>query len=82
VEAGVVCDACGWFATSDDVCQLCGRPTRTTPDVIDELAEAVIDEGGSIQHVRADTELRAHLTAAWLRFALPPGASSTDEARL
>jgi hypothetical protein len=49
--------------------------------VIDELVEAVIDEGGSIQHVRADTELRAHLTAAWLRFTLPPGPSSTDEAR-
>jgi hypothetical protein len=81
VAAGVVCDACGWFATSGDACQLCGRPSRTTPDVIDELVEAVIDEGGSIQHVRADTELRAHLTAAWLRFALPPGASSTDEAR-
>jgi hypothetical protein len=81
VAPGVVCDACGWFATSGDACQLCGRPTRTTPDVIDELVEAVIDEGGSIQHVRADTELRAHLTAAWLRFALPPRASSTDEAR-
>jgi peptide chain release factor subunit 1 len=49
--------------------------------VIDELVEAVIDEGGSIQHVRADTELRAHLTAAWLRFALPPEPQSAEEAR-
>jgi peptide chain release factor subunit 1 len=40
--------------------------------VIDELVEAVIDEGGSIHHVRADTELREQLTAARLRFALPP----------
>ena len=59
VAPGVVCDASGWFATSGDACPLCGGPTRSTPDVIDELVEAVIDEGGSIQHVRADTELRA-----------------------
>ena len=69
---GVVCEASGWFATSGETCPLCGRATRHTPDVIDELVEAVIDEGGSIHHVRVDTELRGHLTAAWLRFALPP----------
>ncbi|HEY2653110.1 MAG TPA: hypothetical protein VGI50_14380 [Solirubrobacteraceae bacterium] len=72
VASGVVCDASGWFATSGDACPLCGGPTRRTPDVIDELVEAVIDEGGSIHHVRADTELREQLTAARLRFALPP----------
>jgi peptide chain release factor subunit 1 len=81
VAPGVVCDASGWFATSGDACPLCGGPTRSTPDVIDELVEAVIDEGGSIQHVRADTELRAHLTVACLRFALPPGPQSAEEAR-
>jgi peptide subunit release factor 1 (eRF1) len=78
VAPGVVCDASGWFATSGDTCPLCGGPTRSTPDVIDELVEAVIDEGVSIQHVRADTELRAHVTAAWLRFALPPGPQSAE----
>jgi peptide chain release factor subunit 1 len=77
---GVVCDASGWFATSGETCPLCGGPTRKTPDVIDELVEAVIDEGGSIQHVRAETELRQHLTAAWLRFPLPPGPGLTDGA--
>ena len=81
VAPGVVCDASGWFATSGDACPLCGGPTRSTPDVIDELVESVIDEGGSIQHVRADTDLRAHLTAAWLRFALPPEPPSAEEAR-
>jgi len=69
---GVVCEASGWFSTSGETCPLCGRATRRTPDVINELVEAVIDEGGSIHHVRADTELRRHLTAARLRFALPP----------
>ncbi|HEY2652230.1 MAG TPA: hypothetical protein VGI50_09940, partial [Solirubrobacteraceae bacterium] len=72
VASGVVCDASGWFATSGDACPVCGGPTRRTPDVIDELVEAVIDEGGSIHHVRADTELHEQLTAAWLRFAVPP----------
>lgn len=69
---GVVCEASGWFATSGETCPLCGRATHHTPDVINELVEAVIDEGGSIHHVRADTELRGHLTAARLRFTLPP----------
>ena len=50
---------------------------QTVAHVIDD----VIDEGGSIQHVRADTDLRAHLTAAWLRFALPPEPPSAEEAR-
>jgi hypothetical protein len=30
------------------------RTLDRTPDVIDELVEAVIDEGGSIQHVRTE----------------------------
>jgi hypothetical protein len=40
--------------------------------VIDELMEAVIDEGGSIRHVEEDTDLKEHLVAAALRFPLPP----------
>jgi peptide chain release factor subunit 1 len=39
--------------------------------VIDELTEAVIDEGGSIHHVRAETELAEELVACALRFELP-----------
>jgi hypothetical protein len=81
VVPGVICDASGWFGTSGEACPLCGRPTRRTPDVLDELVEAVIDEGGSIQHVRADTELRERLTAARLRFALPPEPRSAEEPR-
>jgi peptide chain release factor subunit 1 len=34
--------------------------------------QAVINEGGSVQHVQADTELKEHLVAASLRFPLPP----------
>jgi peptide chain release factor subunit 1 len=72
VSPGVVCDESGWFATAGERCPLCGGELRSTPDVIDELVEAVIDEGGSIRHVRAETELRERVAAAVLRFALPP----------
>jgi peptide subunit release factor 1 (eRF1) len=69
---GVVCDRSGWLALSGDTCPLCGEPTRPTTDVVDELVEAVIDEGGSVRHVGVDTELRRHVAGAILRFPLPP----------
>jgi peptide chain release factor subunit 1 len=79
---GVVCDESGWLALAGDTCPLSGKPTRHTPDVIDELAEAVIDEGGSIKHVEADTKLTEYTVAAALRFPLPPLPSpSTRYAR-
>jgi peptide subunit release factor 1 (eRF1) len=74
---GVVCDRSGWLALSGDICPLCGNATRHTPDVIDELVEAVIYEGGSIKHVAADTKLSAYHAAAELRFPLPPVPSAS-----
>ena len=70
--AGVVCDQSGWLAESGDTCIICGQPTRKTDDVIDELAQAVIDTGGTVEHVIADTPLRDHVAAADMRFPLPP----------
>jgi len=46
--------------------------TVAAADVVDELVEAMIDEDGSIEHVRAGTELHRYLTGAMLRFPLPP----------
>jgi hypothetical protein len=57
---------------SRETCPLCGRPVRRAADIVDELVQVVIDEGGSIEHVRADTALKEYLVAASLRFALPP----------
>jgi peptide subunit release factor 1 (eRF1) len=70
--AGVVCDESGWLAPAGESCPVCGQPTRHTPDVIDALVQAVIDEGGSIEHVEGDTRLKEYTLAAALRFPLPP----------
>lgn len=69
---GVVCQRSDWLAQAGDSCPVCGSPVRRTPDVIDELAQAVIDEGGSVRHVADDARLREHTVAAALRFPLPP----------
>jgi peptide chain release factor subunit 1 len=44
---------------------------RTTPDVIDELADAVIDAGGDVRHVRTEASLTEQLVAALVRFPVP-----------
>jgi peptide chain release factor subunit 1 len=73
---GVVCRQSGWLALSGEICPLCGNPTSHTPDVIDELAEAVVDEGGSVSHIEEDDRLSEHTVAAALRFPLPPMPSA------
>lgn len=72
IAAGVVCDQSHWLGTEGAACPVCGRPTRPTPDVVDELAEAVIERGGAVEHVLAETELEEYGVAAELRFPLPP----------
>jgi peptide chain release factor subunit 1 len=69
---GVVCEPSGWLALSGQTCPLSGDPTRHTEDVIDDLAEAVIEEGGSVRHIDADDRLDEYTVAAELRFPLPP----------
>jgi peptide chain release factor subunit 1 len=72
VLPGVVCDASAWLGTSGDTCPVCGEAVRKTPDVLDELVQSVIEEGGAVHHVSQDTRLRESLVAAELRFPLPP----------
>jgi peptide subunit release factor 1 (eRF1) len=69
---GVVCDRDRWMALSGESCPLCGGPVRAAPDVVYELVQFVMDEGGSVEHVSADTVLKEHTVAATLRFPLPP----------
>lgn len=78
---GVVCDQGHWLARSGDRCPLCGEGARATEDLLEELAELVIDQGGLIEHVEAQTPLAQHLVAAELRFVLPrQGAGATGAA--
>jgi peptide chain release factor subunit 1 len=72
VEPGLACDNCGWLGLTGDDCPVCGSVVRHTPDVIDELVEAVVNESGTVEHVRADTPLREHVVVASLRFPVPP----------
>lgn len=75
---GVVCDRSRWLALEGDTCPVCGEQTRRAPDVVDELVQVVIDEGGSIEHISAETDLRQHVLAADLRFPLPPLPDGTS----
>ena len=74
---GRVCDTCGWIGLHDDECPLDGQQTRKTGDVIDEMAAAVIDTNGSVEHVYAETDLARHVVAADLRFPVPRDYAAT-----
>ncbi|MET0324708.1 MAG: hypothetical protein ABW219_05740 [Ilumatobacteraceae bacterium] len=69
---GAVCTRCGWLSVGHlESCAVCGGSVRDTVDVIDEAAAAVIDAGGEIEHVYAETPLRQHVVATLTRFPVP-----------
>ncbi|HZQ29094.1 MAG TPA: hypothetical protein VFA94_15460 [Acidimicrobiales bacterium] len=78
---GRTCENCGWLGLEGEECPVCGSVTRKTPDVIDEMAASVVDAGGGVEHVYADTPLSQHLTAALLRFPVAPPASAAPTPR-
>lgn len=65
---GRMCDTCGWVGSEGEECPVDGQRTRTTPDVIEEMAALVLDTSGGVEHVYADTPLVQHRVAAFLRF--------------
>jgi peptide chain release factor subunit 1 len=69
---GVVCDDCRWLAAAGDLCPVCGSHPRHTPDILDELAAAVIGTDGSVRQIAADLISEEYLAAAKLRFPPPP----------
>ena len=77
---GMVCDESGWLGTSGNICPVCGKPTRHAPDVLDELAAAVIETGGSVREIAADLMPDQYPTAAQLRFPPPPREAGPQEA--
>jgi peptide chain release factor subunit 1 len=77
---GVACDESRWLAASGDICPVCGKPTRYAPDVLDELAAAAIEIGGSARQIAADLMPDQYPTAAQLRFPPPPREAGAREA--
>jgi len=69
---GVVCRPSRWLGLTGDTCPVCEGPTRATPDVVAELAEAVVADGGQIRHVADSDWLAGYQVAAALRFQPPP----------
>jgi peptide subunit release factor 1 (eRF1) len=70
--AGVVCDVCGWLGESGDTCPVSGDPLRHTPDVVDELLESVLRDGGEVRMLADDIAPEGRTPLAHLRFPLPP----------
>ena len=58
------------MAECGDTCIIGGQPIRKTEDVIDELAQTVIDTGGTVEHVTTDSPVGEPGLAAELRFPL------------
>jgi peptide chain release factor subunit 1 len=78
--AGVVCDESRWLAVSGDICPVCGKPTRHVPDVLDELAAAVIETSGSARQIAADLMPEEYPTGAELRFPPQPREAGARKA--
>jgi hypothetical protein len=64
---GWCCTGCGALGLHGPVCIICGGSSQPVPDVIEELATAVIDDGGLVVH-GAGTAIDGDLVGASLRF--------------
>jgi peptide subunit release factor 1 (eRF1) len=69
IMKGSVCVSCGSLSPPTDICLRCAGETRPLPDAIEALSRAVIEAGGSVEHVMSATRLAEDLVAARLRFA-------------
>jgi peptide chain release factor subunit 1 len=70
--AGVVCDACGWLGESGDVCPVSGNQLRRAPDIVDQLVQSVLRDGGEVRMLEEGIAPEGRTPAAHLRFPLPP----------
>jgi hypothetical protein len=70
--AGVVCDACGWLGEDGDICPVSGDQLRRAPDIVDQLVQSVLRDGGEVHTLEEGVAPDARTPAAHLRFPLPP----------
>jgi peptide chain release factor subunit 1 len=69
--AGVVCDACGWLGESGDKCPVSGDQLRHAPDIVDQLVQSVLRDGGEVRTLEEGVAPEGRTPAAHLRFPLP-----------
>jgi peptide chain release factor subunit 1 len=73
---GSACSNCGALTTNGvGRCMRCGAETRSVPDLLDAMAEAVRDSGGKIRYLLTDTPLREHQVGATLRYVVEPAGT-------
>jgi hypothetical protein len=65
---GSECSECGALSRPTDTCPKCVADTKSLPDAFEVLSRAVIEAGGSTEHVMTETRLANDLVAARLRF--------------
>ena len=57
VTPGFACRDCGSLSVAGGSCPVCGAATSAVPDVIEELAVKVTEDGGTVEPVRGDSAL-------------------------
>jgi peptide chain release factor subunit 1 len=67
---GAICSHCGALSQPALTCIECGHGTVPVPELLESLARSVVDAGGSVEHVMAQTRLVDDQVAATLRFAI------------
>jgi peptide chain release factor subunit 1 len=50
--SGVACPSCGHLAVAGSRCEVCGSSTREVPDLVQELVEAALRRGCTVETVR------------------------------
>lgn len=54
LKPGTVCPSCGFLGLDDEVCPACGATMSESADVVNELAESVVEASGSFLQVVDD----------------------------
>lgn len=68
VMEGSLCPHCAGLSPRVEECPECGEQTEDIPDLFEVTTRAVVDAGGTVEHVMAPTRLSEDLVAASLRF--------------